>query len=537
MSGPPVSVGFWLAAAIPVALLFLLVASGKVRSQTAAGVVLAVTMLVAWLVFRAGWRVELIALGKGLWLGTWILLVVWPALLLYRMASAAGLERIGGSLAGLLPNRCDTLLLLAWVFPGFIQGVAGFGTPIAVCAPLLLAMGWSPTKAVIYPLIGYHWAVTFGSMGSSFYMASLTAHLDVPEQARFALVAAGFLAVNMLLAGAAVLALDGGWDGLRDGWPVMVTVGIPMAATLMVTAVVVPAVASLAAGAVGLVVMTLRARLLRRPGLYAGVDATAGSPYAGGGTAVREERLHQTALLLSPYFYLLATALPVFLFPAARAWIRNHLVLAFHFPGSRTGRGWINEAVADYTPLAVFQHPGFYVLSACVLGYVTYRRAGLWNAGAGWEVVKGWGQSLPRASTSILLLAAVATLLVDSGMVSTLARGLTAVTGEFYPALSPWVGAAGSFMTGSTTTSNALFAGLQREASEVLGMGPAVLLAAQTAGANVGNAIAPVVILVGATAVDDLRSVPVILRVAIVPATLILLWLSLLTSTLSTWSS
>lgn len=108
--------------------------------------------------------------GEGAWLGVWILCVVWPALLLYRLADAAGLERIGGVFTTLLPQRRETLLLVAWILPAFVQGVAGFGTPIAVVAPLLVAMGWSGTRAVASALIGYQWSVTFGSMGSSFYI-------------------------------------------------------------------------------------------------------------------------------------------------------------------------------------------------------------------------------------------------------------------------------------------------------------------------------------------------------------------------------
>ena len=134
---------------------------------------------------------------------------------------------------------------------------------------------------------------------------------------------------------------------------------------------------------------------------------------------------------------------------------------------------------------------------------------------------------------SIVLLAAVATVLIDAGMVSTLARGMTEVTGRAYPLLAPFVGATGSFMTGSTTTSNALFAALQRDVSELLTLPPAILLAAQTAGGNVGNALAPVVILIGVTAIDAEAEVPAILRRALLPAGTLLVVLACVTLVLS----
>ena len=532
MSGPPLTVWLWLAALTPVALLFGLVASGKVRAQAAAAIVLIVTLVIGATVFRAGVRTEAIAVAKGLWLGLWILFVVWPALLLYRVASVAGLQRIGRIFASVLPRRRENLLIVSWLFPGFIQGVAGFGTPIAVAAPLLVAMGWSKTRAVLYPLVGYHWAVTFGSMGSSFYMASLTAQLGREGQLQFALMASGLLGLNCLLAGAIVLLLDGGLPALREGGRLVIVVGVPMALTLMATATIVPAVATLAAGTVGFVVLMVVVTLTRRRAH----DSEAGaSPGAGGlvGDPHNDDERSATPLqLLAPYGYLLATALPVFLIPASRDWVRENVVLAPDFPSTVTGWGWVIEPVEDYTPLAVLGHPGFYILLAAVLGYLTYRAVGLWDTDTR-VLLRRWARSLPQASISILLLAAVATVLITTGMVSILARGLTDVTGRAYPLLAPWVGALGSFMTGSTTTSNALFAALQRDVADLLGLAPAILLAAQTVGGNVGNAVAPVVILVGVTAIEAEDELSVVMRRALVPAGALLVVVSSVTMVLA----
>lgn len=543
MNGPPLTGWLWVAAFAPVALLFVLVASGKLRSQAASALVLVVTLIIGATVFRAGPASELVALGKGLWLGTWILMVVWPALLLYRIASVAGLERIGAIFASVLPRRRENLLIVAWLFPAFIQGVAGFGTPIAVAAPLLVAMGWSKTRAVLYPLIGYHWAVTFGSMGSSFYMASLTAHLEGGAQQEFALLASGLLGMNCLLAGAAVLLLDGGLAGLREGARVLLVAGVPMVLTLMATASVVPAVATLAAGTVGLLTVSLLAALTRRRArrhsvIGAGASpALPSSPHVASDAEESSDPKANPIQLLAPYGYLLATALPVFLIPASRQWVRERALIAFDFPATSTGWGWAADAVTNYTPIAVFGHPGFYILMACLLGYATYRLVGLWADADTGALLSAWVRSLPQASLSILLLAAVATVLIDTGMVSTLARGMTEVTGRAYPLLAPWVGAMGSFMTGSTTTSNALFAALQRDVSQLLGLSPAILLAAQTAGGNVGNAVAPVVILIGVTAIDAEDEVSTILRRALVPAGSLLTVVAAVTLVLSfTWS-
>lgn len=523
MNVPPLDPGLWLLALAPVAVLFAMVVSGRVKTTQAATAVVCLTVVVAAVAFRAGPSVLLVGVGKGLWLGTWILCVVWPALLLYRLASGAGLERIGGLFAAVSPNRRETLLLVSWLFPAFIQGVAGFGTPIALAAPLLLALGWDKRRAVVYPLIGYHWSVTFGSMGSSFYMASLTAGFGSADQDALALRAAALLGVNCLVAGALVLLLDGGWQGLREGKRLLLGAGLPMAGTLVLTASVVPAVATLAAGAVGFAavfaIMALSRRTARRMApatVTSGVREPDGAPNGDAPAAYGASRL------LAPYAYLLATALPVFLWPLSREWVTGNLRLVPRFPGTETGYGWANAAVDDFNPIFLVGHPGFYLLLACLLGYLTYRRSGLIGSGRTGEMLGGWVRSLPAASAPILLFACVATVLVDAGMVSVLARGVAQVTGAQFWVLSPVVGALGSFMTGSTTSANALFAALQRDIAELTAVAPAVLVAAQTAGANVGNALAPVVILVGLSAVDDPGGLAPVLRACLLPGAILL---------------
>jgi lactate permease len=104
---------------------------------------------------------------------------------------------------------------------------------------------------------------------------------------------------------------------------------------------------------------------------------------------------------------------------------------------------------------------------------------------------------------SITSLAVLATLMADTGMVAVLAEGIADIAQGAFPALSPLVGGIGSFITGSTTASNALFAGLQLQIAQRLDIAPSVLLAAQTVGGNVGNALAPVVILIGVTTVGE----------------------------------
>jgi lactate permease len=131
---------------------------------------------------------------------------------------------------------------------------------------------------------------------------------------------------------------------------------------------------------------------------------------------------------------------------------------------------------------------------------------------------------------TIVALACVTTVMIHAGMVSTLARGAVSATGSVYPALAPVVGALGSFLTGSTTSSNALFSSLQTEVAELLGAPQTVLLAAQTAGANVGNSLAPMVMVIGIGAVGGGVPIARVLRVVLVAVVVLLLVLVVTTS-------
>ena len=546
----------WAFAVAPIILLVGLVSRSRLSTGTNAAITAAFALILGWLLFGANVTVGGVAVGKGLWTGLWILYVIWPALLLYQLASRAGLTKMGHVFSSILPREVENLLIVAWVFPSFVQGVAGFGTPIAVAAPILLAMGYGPVRAIAFPLVGYHWSVTFGSMGSSFYMGGLTAGLDGAELAAYARDASIILSVNLLLSGVLLCLMHGGVRSLRRGLRMLAAVGPLMVLGLLLAVHLEPAIGSLAAGALGFAGLLVLRRLSRRDdpdeavaGARAAratarteqtffVDESTELPDIDTGFGIKREgcephteieesdtatapeltaRLRPIVVLL-PYVYLLVLVLVVFLPPTSRDFVRTHFLIAPSFPETRTATGVVNPAVSDYTPIALLGHPGSYILLAALLGYVTYRVAGIWPTKQLSDAVRSWGSQAGRSTFSVAALTTIAAIMVDTGMVRVIAIGAADVTGALFPAVSPIIGALGSFTTGSTTTSNALFAALQRDVATLIDVEPSFLLAAQTAGGNVGNALAPVVILIGATAVDASDRVRDIFRAVLLPA-------------------
>lgn len=510
---PDLSWWRWALAALPIAALLVLVLRGRRSLAVNALITLAIAVAVAAVAFGAGPAVLAVGLGKGAWTGLWILYVVWAALLLFQIAARGGLDRMGEVFSSILPRPIDNILIVAWVFPSFIQGVAGFGTPVAVAAPLLAAMGLSRSKAVVLPLVGYQWSVTFGSMASSFYMGALTAQVDGAELEAYAGIAAVVLAVNAVLSGVLVCLVHGGLPALREGARTVVVVGGSMALGLLVAVSVEPAIGSLAAGACGFAGVGL----LRLAGPRPRRQPSTPTPAA---VEARTEPAPRPGVVLLPYLLLLVMVLVAFVPPANRDLVRRTLQIAPSFPATETSFGFGNDAVEAYTAIGLLSHPGSYVLVAAILGLLTYRLFGTWprRPGVGRELVGDWVRQAGRTSLPVVALAALATVMVDSGMVGVLATGAARVSGRAFPVLSPLIGLVGSFTTGSSTSSNALFSALQRDVAALIDVPAPVLLAGQTAGSNIGNAMAPVVILIGASAVGAVDQVGRSLRRVLPPA-------------------
>ena len=326
-------------------------------------------------------------------------------------------------------------------------------------------------RSVALPLIGYHWAVGFGSMGSSFYMGALTAHLGAEGTAQYAAAASLALGVNCVLAGVLVALMDGGWHGLREGWRLIALAGPVMAGVQALVARLEPGIGALCAGGAGVVVVLLL-HLLHRGGPAGrrtavsrsracanrspsrptpggsrgrhrrrGVGCrchrrTSGCGHGPGGRRAGELTAARAAAV--PYGLLAVIALAVFLPPTAGQWAKGHLQVGPSFPATATSQGVANPAVHGYNPIALAGHPGTFLLLACLGSVVVWRLTGVWRRGSWGTVWRGAVRQSWKSSPSVVLLASVAGVLVDTGMVRTVARGAAAATGHAYPAIAPW---------------------------------------------------------------------------------------------------
>jgi lactate permease len=437
-------------------------------------------IIAAWR-FGAGFELLALAQAKAMLLALDVLLIVWGAFLLYRVADEAGaIGILGKALPHLTSDRGMQALLIAWVFASFLQGVGGFGVPVAVTAPILIGLGFNPLIAVVMPAIGHGWTVTFGSLASSFQALMASSQISGDQ---LAAPSAVLLALAGLASGYMVAHIADGWKGVRRLVLPVFILATAMGATQLLLAVWgLWSIASLGGGLAGLSAGLLLARRYR-----GSIEAT----------SKRMLNIRHVILALSGYIALIVFTLIIQLVVPVRE-LLDQFVIRIPFPEMTTALGYTTSAGYGRS-IPLFRHAGAILGYSALLSFLIYRKAGFYAPHAARRILSGTVSRVIPSSLGIVAMVSMAVVMSHAGMTDTLARGIALGVGAFFPLASPWIGALGAFMTGSNTNSNVVFAMMQRRAAELLGRSVPLILAAQTGGGAVGSVAAPTKVVVGAS--------------------------------------
>ncbi len=536
----PVTVLSVGAAILPILVLLILLVGRNWSSSAAAPVALTVAVVIATLLFQTPLKTIAVAAGKGIWDAIFILYVVWPALILYQVANGAGaFDAIRRGVLRLIPDRLLVVLVFAWVLPSFIQSIAGFGTPLAVVAPILLGLGVKPVYAVLLPIIGGAWANSFGSLGAPWL--ALESVVEVRDPALTQRLGALLVWIANLTAGLMIAWLYGRTWALRRGLPAILIISLLHGGLLVLLVPLVLPIAMLIACAAGLVA----ALALSRWSFYRQEDDDEpdrifdrDEPVAPEGEASGHQARRPPMSLpvaFAPYVFLGVLAVVVLTVSPIRSALQT-VSIGLPFPATSTGFGVSEEAVGAYAAFTPLTHPGTFLLVSALFGYRLFTRRKRYPEGTSVGGVLGRAakDALP-VTTSVSALLLMSGVMSHSGEITVLALGLSAVAGStVYLAAANFLGILGSLTTSSNTASNVLFGPLQATGAQAEGISVALALGAQAAGAAVGNAIAPADALLGATTVGDPSLVGGVMRLAIPWAIVTGLLISL--ATLGLWA-
>ncbi|QBP47310.1 lactate permease LctP family transporter [Burkholderia pseudomallei] len=513
-----------LAAGAPIILFFVSLAVLRLKGHVAGALTLALALVIAIAVYgmpaERAFASAAYGFAYGLWPIAWIIVT---AVFLYKIVVKSGqFDVIRSSIVALTDDQRLQMLLIGFSFGAFLEGAAGFGAPVAITAALLVGLGFNPLYAAGLCLIADTAPVAFGALGIPVIVAGQVSGLDPMAVGAMAGRQLPFL--SFFLPFWLVFVMDG-VKGVRETWPAALVAGGSFALVQFFTSNyigpelpdVTSALASLVALASFLKVWRpLRAREAARaqrlvsagggalalggmPGGLGGVRATGGrepSPYS----------FAQIARAWSPFVVLtvMVTIWSMKPFKAlfAKGGALAFTTLQFHVAHLDKLTQKMAPVVAHPTPVpAVFNWDllaatGTAILLSAIVSMAILNVPARTGVRTFFEVLK----DLKRPVLSIGLVLAFAFVENYSGMSTTLAL-LLAGTGAAFPFFSPLLGWIGVFLTGSDTSSNALFCSLQATTAQQIGVPSTLLVAANTTGGVAGKMISPQSIAVACAAV------------------------------------
>ncbi len=496
-----------LVASLPVVVLLGLLAFFHARAHVAALAGLLAAWLVAVLVFGMppplATASAIYGAAYGLFPIGWIVL---NAIFIYDVTVKTGqFEIVKRTIAGLGDDRRIQALLIAFSFGAFIEGAAGFGTPVAISGAMLIGLGFRPLEAAGLALIGNTAPVAFGALGTPMIALNAVTHLPLDQLSAMVGRQLPFFSVIVPFWLIVVMA---GWKGMREVWPACLTAGGSFALTqFLVSNYHGPWLVDIAGAMVSMSSLLILLRFWQPRNIWR-FDHERGITAAAEALPSRRSALRA----FTPWI-LLTVFVFVWGLPQMKKTLDGLSIMRVAVP-------YLDKAVVRVPPVVPKPEPEAAVFS---LNWLSATGTGLFLAGLAsglflrlspGALLALYGQTLWRVRTSLLTIAAMLALGYTtrySG--SDTSMGLAfASTGFLFPFFSPLLGWLGVALTGSDTSSNVLFGNLQTVTAQQIGVSPLLTAAANASGGVMGKMIDAQSIVVASVATGDAASPGDILR-------------------------
>ena len=477
----------FLVAALPIAVVLVLL--GVLRrpawQASLAGLIVALAIAIVVWQFPASLALDTVAAGAvfALWPVMWI---VFNALLLYNIAVASGhFDAFRDWVLTHLPNdRRIVLVVIGFCFGCLLEGIAGFGTPVAITSALLIMVGFPPLEALTYTLIFNTAPVAFGALGVPVTVLGQVTGLPA---VKLGAMIGRQLPVMAILLPFYVTTLYGGMRSLRALWPVLLVAGGSFAGAQFVTSNYLDYALTDVISSLTALIATL---------LFLRVWSPAPDPEF----AVTVKMKARAAGAVSPWLgwlpwlvvsvvVILWTHLKIFAIgQMVIPWPGLHNMVAITlYQDKPYAANWVFQPLATGTAI---------LLSAIVTAALVGVGPGRFLAAVG----ATWKQSR-IAILTVALIVGLAYLMNYSGMNYTLGLGVASM-GFIFPLVSPFLGWVAVFLSGSDTSGNALFGNLQVVAANQLGLNPVLIAATNSSGGVMGKMISPQNIATGVSVTD-----------------------------------
>jgi lactate permease len=547
-----------LVAVAPILLAGILLVGFRVAAKWAMPIVYLAAVILAWSV----WRVDVPRIAastvQGLFITFDILLIIFGAILLLKtLEYSGGVAAIRRSFHGISDDRRIQVVIIAWLFGSFIEGSAGFGTPAAVAAPLMVALGFPAAAAVMLGMMIQSTAVTFGAVGTPILIgvtdglasAELSARLSAAgisfEQYRQTIttyaaclhgIAGTLIPTLMVMMMTRFFGRNRSWTEGLSILPFAIFGGLAFTVPYTLTgALLGPEFPSLFGAAIGLMVVTFAARR----GFLVPSDTWDFPPrdrwlpdWFGINMESVAEDEHITrvpaSLAWAPY---VLVALLLVITRLRQLPVGDYLrAVKINWTGILS-----TDIAASTTPLYL---PATMLLAAVVVTWFLHRMSGPKIVGA----LKDSSRVLLGAGFVLVFTVPMVRVYINSGvnafdlpggghlpsMPIAMATWVAVNVGHVWPLFAPAVGALGAFIAGSNTVSNLMFSLFQLGVATQLAINGALVVALQAVGAAAGNMIAIHNVVAASATVGLLGQEGATLRKTILPTLYYLLVIGLL---------
>ena len=479
-------------ALVPIVWLIIALAVFKLPGHIACLSALAIAAVLALLLWHMPVLDCVTSALEGFAAALWpIILVIIAAIFTYNLSLKTGaMDVIKGMLTSVSADRRVLILLIGWSFGGFLEGMAGFGTAIAIPAGILVGLGMNPVPACLSCMLANSFPTAFGSVGiPTVTLTSVTGLEAVPLSFTTVVQMLPFMILVPFLM---VIVGGGGVKALNGVVGITLVAGVSFVVPeLIVSYFIGPELTVIVGSVVSLACVVLMARLRRNKPVPAEYDMRAAAPAGAvsGASEGKESKPTMGALtawlpFILIFVFLLLTSKLVAPVNTFLAQFSSTFQISTSPNAGTTSFSWINT-------------PGVLIFIAAIIGGIAQKASGKLM----WQTFVATLKQLVKTVITIMSVLAVAKIMTYSGMIADMANLFVTLTGQFYPFVSPIIATIGAFVTGSGTNTEVLLGGLQTEAASAIGVSQFWLAAANSTGAGIGKILSPQCIATAVAAV------------------------------------
>ncbi|MDZ7331402.1 MAG: L-lactate permease [candidate division KSB1 bacterium] len=514
-----------LVAALPVIVLLGLLAFFRAKAYLAAFLGLISSLLIALFIYKMPAPLALMAAANGAAYGLfpigWIVLC---AIFVYDISVVTGkFEIVKRSIAGLAGDRRIQLLLVAFSFGAFIEGAAGFGTPVAISAAMLIGLGFQPLPAAGLALLGNTAPVAFGALGTP--IIALSAVTGLPLETLSAAVGRQLPFFSLIVPFWLVWAMAG-FKAMREVWPACLTSGLSFAIVqFLVSNYHGPWVVDIAGAIVSMAAMVVLLQFWQPQSIWRFQhENETESGLTTEPTMTIDHAAHKQSQQPTKHEIFMAwlpwILLSIFVFiwglPQVKAFLNKFVgVTFFKFSVPMLHQAIFRTAPVVMQPKAEDAIFTFNWLSATGTSLLLSGiLSGLLLRLSPMRLLHIFYGTIKRVKLSLLTIAAMLALSFTTryaGLDATLGLAF-ASSGFLFPFFSPLLGWLGVALTGSDTSSNVLFGNLQQITAQQLGLSPILATSANSSGGVMGKMIDAQSIVVAGVATGQQGQEGIILR-------------------------